>query len=184
MGDAEGFYRLIWPHAPMLLRVAEVLCHEHAAAEDLVQETLLKAYRNLHRFREGTSVRNWLLTILRNARVDSIRGGTAEKDTVSLDAMMIEPEAGQESSGAISDPGDPQALLESLSDQQLITELLRLPEEIRWTLLLVDVEGMEMVEAAEIMQIPAGAVKSRLHRGRKSLRERLERRASGTRSWR
>jgi RNA polymerase sigma-70 factor (ECF subfamily) len=176
------FYKLIWPHAATLLRVAQVLCRNHAEAEDLVQETLLKAFRHLEQFQEGqegqegqqgNGARRWLMTILRNTRIDRIRS-QAGKTALSLDQAEIDPpaeEAAIDLSGAWTDPT---ALLESLSDQQMIDALLQLPEEIRWSLLLVDVEGLEMADAAEVMAIPTGTVKSRLFRGRRMLRERLE----------
>jgi RNA polymerase sigma-70 factor (ECF subfamily) len=68
-------------------------------------------------------------------------------------------------------------MLENLSDQTMIEALLELPEEIRWSLLLVDVEGLELTHAAEIMAIPTGTVKSRLHRGRRMMRDKLQLRA-------
>lgn len=175
MADAsERFYRDLWPHAATLLRVAQALCRSQADAEDLVQETLMKAYRHLDQFTDGTDARRWLMTILRNTRIDRVRTLAGRKAEVSIDQAEIDPaapEAVADTSGAW---GDPRAMLERLSDQDLIDALLELPEEIRWSLLLVDVEGLEMTDAAGIMEIPVGTVKSRLHRGRRMLREKLQ----------
>jgi RNA polymerase sigma-70 factor (ECF subfamily) len=177
MKDAsDTFYQTIWPHAATLLRVAQVLCRSEADAEDLVQETLLKAYRHLDQFKEGTDARRWLLTILRNTRIDRVRTLAGRQAEISIEQAEIDPAApAREWAADTSDAwADPRAMLESLSDQTMIEALLELPEEIRWSLLLVDVEGLEMADAAGIMEIPVGTVKSRLHRGRGMLRERLQ----------
>lgn len=176
---SDTFYQIIWPHAATLLRVAQVLCRSEADAEDLVQETLLKAYRHLDQFKEGTDARRWLLTILRNTRIDRVRTLAGRQAEISIEQAEIDPAApAREWAADTSDAwADPRAMLESLSDQTLIEALLELPEEIRWSLLLVDVEGLEMADAAGIMEIPVGTVKSRLHRGRRMLRERLQSRS-------
>ncbi len=174
--DTATFYKIIWPHAATLMRVAQVLCHNEAEAQDLVQETLLKAYRHLGQFQEGTDARRWLLTILRNTRIDRVRVVAGRPGALSIEQAEFDPaahESAEDRSGAWSDPT---ALLESLSDQQMIEAMLELPEEIRWSLLLVDVESLEMADAAEIMHVPVGTVKSRLHRGRRMLREKLSER--------
>ncbi len=178
MPDAsETFYKVIWPHAAMLLRAAQVLCRNEADAEDLVQETLLKAYRHLHQFTHGTDARGWLLTILRNTRIDRIRAIAGHKAEISIDQAEMDlpgPDPVPDGSGSWDDP---EAMLERLSDQTMIEALLELPEEIRWSLLLVDVEGLEMADAAGIMEIPVGTVKSRLHRGRRMMKEKLQSRS-------
>lgn len=178
MPDAsETFYKIIWPHAATLLRVAQVLCRNEADAEDLVQETLVKAYRHLDQFTQGTDARRWLMTILRNTRIDRVRTLAARKREVSIEQAELDPAAPDSAADTSSTWTDPKAMLESLSDQMMIEALLELPEEIRWSLLLVDVEGLEMADAAGIMEIPVGTVKSRLHRGRQMLREKLQSRA-------
>lgn len=166
----KQFYDLIWPHRTDLLRVARFLCHDSWVADDLAQETLLKAFRALEaRDVQGTNLRCWLLTILRNTWTDRLRASRAEPD---METLAEEPEAGTAvgADGAADYGADPQALIEAFSDQQIIDALKTLPEEIRWTLLLVDVEGFGVREAAEILDVPAGTVKSRAHRGRAMLR--------------
>lgn len=172
MTDQSAFYRLIWPHAATLLRVAQVLCRNEAEAEDLVQETLLKAFRHLDQFTDGTEARKWLIAILRNTRIDRVRS-QAGKSAMSLDAAEIDPPADEPVEDNTGAWHNADALLDVLSDQQMIDALLKLPEEIRWSMLLVDVEGLQMTEAADVMQVPAGTVKSRLFRGRRMLRELL-----------
>ena len=133
----QRFYDLAWPHLAAVLRTARVLTGNSADAEDLAQETMLKAFRSIDRFREGTDARAWLMTILRRTRIDRLRASSSSAGTIVIDALR------------------------------------GLPEEIRWTLLLVDVEGMDHAEAAEILRVPVGTIKSRTHRGRAMLREAL-----------
>ena len=163
-----GFYQLVWPHAALVLRVARILTHSDADAEDLSQETMLKAFRGLDSLHDAGGVKHWLLTILRNCRIDRAR---AREPELSYEAAELEPEAPPESDHVHStDPGE---LLESFSDQEMIHALRRLPEEIRWTLLLVDVEGLNDAHAARLLAVPVGTIKSRLHRGRRMLYQSL-----------
>lgn len=175
MPDAsETFYKIIWPHAATLLRVAQALCRNEPDAEDLVQETLLKAYRHLDQFAQGTDARRWLVTILRNTRIDRVRTLAGRPTPLSIEQTEMDPAAPETAADTSSTWADPDAMLERLSDQTMIEALLELPEEIRWSLLLVDVEGLEMTDAAGIMEIPVGTVKSRLHRGRRMLKDKLQ----------
>jgi RNA polymerase sigma-70 factor (ECF subfamily) len=144
-----------------------------ADAEDLAQETLLKAFGGIGRFREGSSMRAWLLTILRHAHVDRLRRAGANVEHVSLDDLASD-RPGPDSFAAAQDArADPRLMLEGFEDQRIIDALQDLPEGIRWTLLLVDVEGLGHPEAAGILGVPVGTVKSRAHRGRLMLRDAL-----------
>lgn len=172
----QRFYDFVWPLMPAVLRTAQILCGGNTAdAEDLAQETMLKAFRSLDRFQPGTGMKAWLLAILRNARIDRIRSTASGSPAVSLEALGADPPDRPECTdldhGAAKE--DPTAVLNTFSDQQVITAMGRLPEEIRWTLLLVDVEEMEHQEAAEVLHVPVGTIKSRAHRGRAILREAL-----------
>jgi RNA polymerase sigma-70 factor (ECF subfamily) len=170
------FDALVWPHAAAVLRTARFLCHDPAEADDVAQETLLKAFRALDTFQPGTDVKAWLMTILRNTRIDRLRSRAAHARDVSLDAMPFEPASDEGGPARVDEHpawDDPQALLQRFSDRHMIQALRRLPEEIRWTLLLVDVEGIDHAEAAAILGVPVGTVKSRAHRGRRMLREAL-----------
>jgi RNA polymerase sigma-70 factor (ECF subfamily) len=164
----QRFYSEIWPHAATVLRTAQFLCRDTAEADDLAQEVMLKGFRHLDQLQPGSDVKAWLMTILRNTRVDRLRSAAAHNRDVSLDQLAGEPEAVE---GPVQEPwGEPEAVLEEFSDRQVIAGLKELPEEIRWTLLLVDVEGMDQAEAAEILKVPVGTIKSRAHRGRAMLR--------------
>ena len=167
------FYDALWPHMPSVLRTAHLLCGGDASeAEELAQETMLKAFRAIGQYRDGTDARAWLLTILRHARIDRVRAAAAAPASVSLDALDHDPAAAPQEDELDADAAaeDPQALLEQFSDAEVIRALAALPEEIRWTLLLVDVQGMDHARAAEVLRVPVGTIKSRAHRGRRMLR--------------
>ena len=165
------FYAEVWPHAPTVLRVARLLSRDPATAEDWAQETLLKAFRAMERLQPDLDARKWLLTILRNTRTDHLRSAAREVPVVGLDAAGVElaaPEAAEVLSE--TEEGDPHHLLAAFSDQEVIDALGQVPEEMRWTLLLADVEGLDHTEVAALLDVPVGTVKSRLHRGRAMLR--------------
>jgi len=170
------FYEALWPCMPVVLRTAQILCGRSSAdAEDLAQETMLKAYRSIDQFQPGTDARAWLLTILRHARIDRLRAAHPTAGTVSLEDLAQDPPGRPESAEmnwqlAVENP---EAVLAEFTDAEMIRALGRLPEEIRWTLLLVDVEGLDHQEAASVLDVPVGTIKSRAHRGRMMLREAL-----------
>jgi RNA polymerase sigma-70 factor, ECF subfamily len=169
------FYALVWPQMASLLRTAQLLTHSLAEAEDLVQETMLKAFRAIESLDDPQRVRPWLMTILRRARVDCYRQQHSHDDDVSLDHLALDPANDDPPHAADADQlrQDPDGALDEFSDQDLIRALKELPKDIRWTLLLVDVEGFEMAEAAPVLDVPVGTIKSRLHRGRSMLKARL-----------
>lgn len=168
------FHDFIWPHRAAVLRVARILTgDDEAEADDLAQETMLKAYSGINGFSDGSDAKAWLMTILRRTRIDRIRASRPTAGQVSLDAMESEP-PGRFDADAL-DQGElwanPETVLNGFSDQQVIDALKNLPEEIRLTLLLVDVEGLDHQDAARILDVPVGTIKSRAHRGRGMLRE-------------
>ena len=165
------FYELVWPHRALIARAARIQTGNAAEADDLAQETLLKAFRSIGTFRPGTQVRAWLLTILRNTRIDRARTAASAATFVPLDEATLEiSDSGEDQSAS---PQDVEQLLSAFSDAEVIDALQAISEDLRWTLLLVDVEGIDHREAAEIMAIPVGTVKSRVHRGRALLRQAL-----------
>lgn len=171
--DNERFYTLIWPHAAAVLRTAQFLTRHSAEAEDLAQETLLKAFRALPRLTEQKNIKAWLMTILRNTRIDRLRSPTAAK-LASLENMTQDPPAGDSEAQPLDPAGmKPRELMEQFGDREIIEAMKDLPEDIRWTLMLVDVEGIDHADAAEILGIPVGTVKSRVHRGHRMLHDAL-----------
>jgi RNA polymerase sigma-70 factor (ECF subfamily) len=170
----QRFQDLVWPHAAVVLRVAQIMTGGDAAeADDLAQECLLKAYRGIDTLADGTDTKAWLMTILRHARIDRVRSAAARGRYVPLDDLGAdEPTASNEAEWRELS-SEPEDILQEFSDRQVIRALQALPEEIRWTLLLTDVEGMDHKEAAEVLGVPVGTVKSRTHRGRRMLRQAL-----------
>ena len=165
----KRFYEWMWPLRADVLRTSQILTGNLTEAEDLAQETLLKAFRFIDRFSPATDAKAWLMTILRNTRIDRLRAAKAAA-TISLDDLTVEPAQEEAELPAISWE-QPQEVLNGFSDQQMIDALQAMPEEIRWTLLLVDVEGLEQTEVARILEVPVGTIKSRAHRGRAMLRK-------------
>jgi len=160
----------------VLLRTAECLTSRQQEAEDLVQDAMVKAMRAIDSFEKGTNERAWLLTILRRAHIDRGRAAQRRHSSLSLDSEEgIEPQAHNgdgEAGGKYDEQWDePEALLDRFEDEQMIAALKHLPEETRWTLLLVDVEQMDHADAASGLGVAEGTIKSRAHRGRKLLRD-------------
>ena len=173
MPDADRtdrFYAELWPHRAAVLRAAKFLTRNDADADDLAQDAMLKGFDAIDRLTPGSNAKAWLMTILRNAHIDRVRARHGEASLESLDVDLAAPPAEPEDTEAW---GDPARTLAEFSDQQIIDALKALPREICWTLLLVDVEGLDDRDAAEVLKVPTGTVKSRLHRGRRMLRDAL-----------
>ena len=155
-----------------LYSAAYRLTRNAADAEDLVQETFLRAYRGFHQFEPGTNLKAWLYRILTNTFINSYRKKQREPQTVSDDEIedwylySKMTDEGMEPSAETS-------VLESLPDEEVQEALSSLPEQFRIAVLLADVEGFSYKEIAEITGVPIGTVMSRLHRGRKALEKRL-----------
>lgn len=176
--DAARFGRIVRPHLALLLRTAGYLTGDAHAAEDLAQETAMRALRFIDRFTEGTDARAWLLTILRRTHIDLHRRDKGHGRMLSLDGGGIaEPtdERGSSRTGGAHDAAwsRPAELMERFGDAEVIAALKQLPEAIRWTLLLVDVEQMDHCDAAAVLDVAEGTIKSRAHRGRAMLRDLL-----------
>lgn len=171
--ECERFRRLCLPHLPALLRTAHCLLSSIADAEDLVQDTMLKALEAIRTFKEGTDAKAWLMTILRRTFIDRLRARRRRPVTTTHDSRLLDEITCLPQDSVVIRPCDPDALMERFSDRQIIAALQSLPQAIRWTLLLVDVEGLGQEEAAKVLQVPVGTVKSRAHRGRLMLRDSL-----------
>ncbi len=166
--------RLIWPHLESALRVARHFTRDSHEADDLVQETVMKGLRFIDQLADGSDARSWLLTILRRTFIDRYRASRRFKDHLPLHAAP-EP-AGHDGHRAADDADawhEPEQLMDRFEDEQIIGAMAKLPDEIRWTLLLVDVEQVDHAEAAAVLDVPVGTIKSRAHRGRAMLRNAL-----------
>jgi RNA polymerase sigma-70 factor (ECF subfamily) len=168
----ERFEREVIPLIPNLYSAALRLTRNPSDAEDLVQETYLRAYRGFAGFREGTNLRAWMYRILTNTFINSYRKRQREPVTVSEDETpdwyLFEKlgESGAEASAEAE-------VLDRIPDEDVQAALEALPESFRMAVLLADVEGFSYKEIAEILGIPIGTVMSRLHRGRKALQRAL-----------
>lgn len=167
-GDA-AFERYVLPEVEVMLRVARSLTRNRADAEDLVQDTLIRAYKAIERF-DGRHPRAWLLTILRNTHINRNRRRRPEllrdPDT-QLERLAQSPED--------DEAARPDRFVDLEFDAEVTEALERLSEPFAEVIELVDIDGLAYAEAAEVLGIPVGTVMSRLHRGRKKIREQLRR---------
>jgi RNA polymerase sigma-70 factor (ECF subfamily) len=157
-----------------LYRTALRMTRSEAEAEDLVQETYIRAFRFRHQFTPGTNLKAWLFRILTNTFINQYRRKAARPETTELDDVeesILYRHMRDVSPGSASP--DPEAeLIDNTLSSEVKDALEALPEKFRTTLLL-DVEGFSYKEIAEVLDIPIGTVMSRLHRGRKFLQKRL-----------
>jgi RNA polymerase sigma-70 factor (ECF subfamily) len=170
---ADEFEREALTHLPTLLSVGIRYTRNTTDAEDLVQDTLVKAMRARHQFQVGTNMRAWLIRILTNTFINRFRRGGLEKSV--LDGPDADPLAdGWVSASTMRAMRDPEATtLRPLLRQEINQALDELPDEFRLAVVLVDVEELSYREVAEIMGCPIGTVMSRLHRGRRMLKASL-----------
>ena len=143
-------------------------------AEDLVQETMLRAYRAFDRFEAGTNLKAWLFRILTNAYINTYRKRQREPQKVSADEVEEFDLYRELKNHDTQFEATPESIvLDSLVDSDIIDAIDDLPEQFRLAVVLSDIEGFSYAEMAEIMDVPMGTVMSRLHRGRKALQKRL-----------
>ena len=156
-----------------LYRTALRLTRVPADADDLVQDTYLKAFRSANRFEPGTNLRAWLFTILHNTAKNRARDRA--RDRVSIDSSAVDEAADTFQIGNGSAPDDPEALLlKSTLTPELQSAVDELPEAFREAVWLRDVEEFSYSEIADMLKIPVGTVMSRISRGRRLLFNRLQ----------
>lgn len=164
----DHFERDVLPHLDLLYRVALRLAGNPASAEDLVQDTVLKALRAWGQFRQGTNARGWLLTILRNTFINDYRRRRREPTHVDIEVAnptdFLAERAGSDPEGAF---------FHDLVDDRIVAAIDALPEEFREVVVLSDVEGLGYAQIADMLGVPVGTVKSRLFRGRRQLQAAL-----------
>ena len=169
----ERFERDVLPLLPSLYAAALRMTRNPADAEDVVQDTYLRAYRGFGGFQEGTNLKAWLYRILTNSYINTYRKKQREPQTVDgpedIDEWYLYDRLG----GRNVELSAETEVLDRIPDQAVKDALESLPENFRLPVLLADVEGFSYKEIADIMDTPIGTVMSRLHRGRKALEKAL-----------
>ena len=175
MADQATFADQAMPLMPSLYSAALRMTRNPADADDLVQETYLRAYRGFGGFQAGTNLKAWLYRILTNAYINAYRAKQRRPDESDLDDVedlyLYRRLGGLETAQFGRSAED--ELMDTFSEAEVKQAIEDLPENFRMAVLLADVEGFSYKEIAEILDIPIGTVMSRLHRGRKALQKAL-----------
>lgn len=175
MADRAQFAEQAMQYMGSLYSAALRMTRNPADAEDLVQETYLKAYRAFGSFKEGTNLKAWLYRILTNTFINSYRARRRRPEETELDDVedlyLYRRLGGLEAANAGRSAEE--QVLERFSEADVKAAVEALPEQFRMAVLLADVEGFSYKEIAEILGVPIGTVMSRLHRGRKALQKTL-----------
>lgn len=162
-GPQARFNEFVVPQLDILYRTARSLTRSPSDAEDLVQETLLRAFRAIERF-DGRYPKAWLLTIMRNANINRARKKTPD--------LLDDPELTFERSMRFAETVTPEDdVVEPIFDASVQQAFDRLSNDFRNVVELVDLNGLSYAEAAELLGVPVGTVMSRLHRARKRIRD-------------
>ena len=175
MADRADFADQAMEFAPQLYSAALRMTRNQADAEDLVQETYLRAYRGFEGFTEGTNLRAWLFRILTNTYINTYRARQRrpqETDLADVEDLYLYRRL-HSLDAVLGSRSAEDTLMEMLTDDEVKQALEALPENFRLPVLLADVEGFAYKEIAEMLDIPIGTVMSRLHRGRKAMQKAL-----------
>ncbi len=158
-----------------LRKAALKLTHSLESAEDLVQETLLHAFRGFAQFKQGTNLKAWLMRIMFNLFISHYRHQQRTVQTVSLEGLLEELELAEENSDLLLDEAvsPEEIVMAKVMDDEVAKALEQLPEPFREVVILCDIEGLSYAEVAQALGIPVGTVRSRLSRARETLRRLL-----------
>ncbi|WP_334141855.1 sigma-70 family RNA polymerase sigma factor [Rhabdothermincola sp.] len=181
MADQASFAEQAMAYMPSLYAAALRMTRNPADAEDLVQETYLKAYRGFGGFQEGTNLKAWLYRILTNTYINLYRARKRRPDEQELDEaedLYLYRRLGGLEAAQVGRSAEDE-LMDWFTDAEVKDAIESLPEQFRMAVLLADVEGFSYKEIAEILDIPIGTVMSRLHRGRRALQKKLYEYATG-----
>lgn len=168
----KSFEKEALVHTDALYRAAMRMTKNDSDAQDLVQETFLRAYKNFDRFEEGTNCRAWLFKIMTNTFINAYR--SKQKEAASVPFDDVDDNYLYNQLAESGDSGNPEKdLFAKMVDQDVVEAIEQLPAEFRMVVVLAFYEGFAYQEIADILGIQVGTVKSRLHRGRKMLQKLL-----------
>jgi RNA polymerase sigma-70 factor (ECF subfamily) len=173
MADKKSFADDAMQFAPQLLGAATRMTRNRSDAEDLVQETMLKAFKSYESFDEGTNLRAWLFRILTNTFINSYHAKKArpqESDLGELEDLYLYRHVPQLADKIKSQSAE-DAVFDLFTDDEVKTALEELPEAYLMPVLLADIQDFSYQEIADMLEVPLGTVMSRLHRGRKALQK-------------
>ncbi|MBA2752517.1 MAG: sigma-70 family RNA polymerase sigma factor [Actinobacteria bacterium] len=175
MADQARFVDLAMEHMSSLYSAAVRMTRNPADAQDLVQETYLKAFRGFHTFEEGTNLKAWLYRILTNTYINTYRAKKRrpeQSDVDDVEDLYLYRRLGGLEAAAAGRSAE-EEVLDHFTDADVKKAVESLPEQFRMVVLLADVEGFSYKEIAAIVDVPIGTVMSRLHRGRRALQKAL-----------
>lgn len=175
MTTREDFTHDAMQHAPQLFSTAMRMTRNRSDAEDLVQETFIKAWRSFATYQQGTNLRAWLFRIMTNTYINKYNAQQRKPTETELDdveELFLYKRLGSVDQSQLSQSAEDQ-MLSLFTDDEVKKALEELPDQFRIPVLMSDVEGFSYKEIAEILEIPLGTVMSRLHRGRKLMQKML-----------
>ena len=167
----EDFQEEIIPHLDAMYNFALRLTSDPNDAEDLVQDTIVKAFRFFSSYEKGTNAKAWLFRILKNSYINKYRKQSKQPSQVDYDEVSSFYETIRADRTDTSDLED--RMFRELIDDDISNALEELPEDFRTVVLLCDVEGFTYEEIANMLDVPIGTIRSRLHRGRNLLKAQL-----------
>ncbi|HYX08731.1 MAG TPA: sigma-70 family RNA polymerase sigma factor [Bacteroidales bacterium] len=167
----EDFEEEIIPHLDAMYNFALRLTSDPSDAEDLVQDTIVKAFRFFSSYEKGTNAKAWLFRILKNSYINNYRKQSKQPNQVDYDEVATFYETIRAERTDTSDLED--KMFRDLIDDDISNALEELPEDFRTVVLLCDVEGFTYEEIANMLDVPIGTIRSRLHRGRNLLKSQL-----------
>lgn len=170
--EQERFEREFLPHLEALHTFAFHLSFNEEDADDLVQETFLKAFRFIEKFEEGTNAKAWLFKILKNAYINQYRKESRQPSFVDYEEVNVYQEEEEGLSSSYYDLRE--EVFDQMMGDEVSTALNALPEEFRTVIWLCDIEDFSYEEIAQITEIPIGTVRSRLFRARNMLKDKLK----------